>query len=107
MLALLKMVRRMSVFGRVTAPYVPALQAHAEMYPAVSSLDAVLAYVSAWGGNPDLFKVCTLRRHLEPLLLEWMSLREGAGQKWQATTASTLYSDVNLNRNDCSQREEN
>jgi len=62
-LGLVEVFGSVLVFGGVAAADVSAEEAHAEMDPAVSGLEALFAAFGVWVDVLDLFEVSTLCRH--------------------------------------------
>jgi hypothetical protein len=63
MIGLLEVLRGVFVFGRIAAADVTALQTHAEMYPCVTRLYAVLADILIGASELDLIEMSAVIAH--------------------------------------------
>lgn len=63
MLGLMEVLSSVLVLGRVATSDVPALQAHAQMYPGVAGLYAILADVLVGFRELDLIQMSTCSAH--------------------------------------------
>ena len=68
MTADVKVLCRMLVLRGVTTGNVPANQAHTEVYPAVSHIEALLTNMGAGCEKFNLVEMCTFRVHRFPCL---------------------------------------